>query len=143
MDTSRFESEMENSVIKVSDLLNQTYAHPVLKNHGKSKIRRDMFGNLRPVPRPPSVQVVKTDEFTVTHQHRGRNISTLLDPHLYVNQLLERVSQSVEQKSSNLRVINKERPRYSGKHKLLKGYWNPYLMMHDGRKYAHFANPSI
>jgi len=42
-----------------------------------------------------------------------------------------------------MRLINQGRDKFSGKQKLLKGYWNPYLMMSDKSRYAHYANPYI
>jgi len=40
-----------------------------------------------------------------------------------------------------MKKTNVPREKFSGRHKLLKGYWNPYLMMNDKRKYAQISNP--
>lgn len=61
---SHFDTDMESSYIKVSDLLNRT-VNPAFAG---SKIRRDMFGNLRETPKHMRAKSTENKAFTITEQ---------------------------------------------------------------------------
>jgi hypothetical protein len=97
--------ELEGT-IKVADLINMRTVLP------KSKIRRDMFGNLRPAPRVAKIEVSsKIEGFTQTDQKPKRSIDTLLNPALYV----ERITRIA--KSCDARKVNLLRQKFSGQPK--------------------------
>ena len=122
--------ELEGT-IKVADLINMRAVLP------KSTIRRDMFGNLRPVPRAARIAVEGENEgFAETQQKPKRSIDPLLNPALYV----ERITRIA--KSCDTRKVNLLRQKFSGQQRQL-GYWNPYLKMSDSSKYAQLANPYL
>jgi hypothetical protein len=118
------------ALIKVADLIKDRDVLP------KSTIRRDMFGNLRAAPKYTRIEPEQSnDGFTETLRKPSRDIDPLLDPHLYVAHVT-RVA-----KSADARQVRQARIKFSGRQRALRGYWNPYLMMDDGRKYAQLANP--
>lgn len=121
--------------MKVADLFNRTID---LSARSGSKIRRDMFGNLRAVPEHKKLKAYEPEEtFTRTRRGHDPDLDPLLNPHLYVDNLVERLSHSLD-----VRGVNSTRDKFSGKHGL-KGYWNPYLMMSNRSKYAQISNPNL
>lgn len=129
-----YPAEQESATIKVADLINMRAVLP------KSKIRRDMFGNLRAVPRSTRMMPAEENEgFTLTQQQQTRGLDSLLHPTLYVEHLT-RVARSCDRRGDKWK-INQLRAKFSGRQKSLQGCWNPYLSMRDDRKYAQIANP--
>jgi len=61
----------------------------------KSKIRRDMFGNLLPAPRIARAETINESGFEMTQQRPKRCIDPLLDPHLYVERVV-RIAKSCD-----------------------------------------------
>jgi len=113
-----YDSEIEFKNIKISDLLNKTID---CTQRSGSKIRRDMCGNLRSVPehrlhrvhrRNNISQVNGTDHFIIIRPEQ--DISPLLDPHKYVDDIIYRLS-----RSQDPRPINRYRQKFSEKHKTL------------------------
>lgn len=128
--------EQESATIKVADLINMQAVLP------KSRIRRDMFGNLRAVPNNARMEPAEENNgFTLTQQQRSTALDSLLDPTLYV-QHLTRVARSCDRRGDKWKV-NQLRTKFSGRQKSLQGRWNPYLCMNDERKYARIANPNM
>lgn len=89
--------------------MNQTAPiRPVLTG---SKIRRDMFGNLRAVPRHLSATGPRESAaFKLTPEKPKHNIDALLDANLYVERIVDRLSKTID-----ARTVNKNRQRFSGK----------------------------
>lgn len=124
-----------SGTVKIADLLNKTIDPSASSG---SKIRRDMFGNLRAVPEHKMLRAYEEPE-PLSERRRGHDpdLDPLLNPHLYVDHLVERLSRTLD-----VRGVNHGRKKFSGKHGL-KGYWNPYLMMSDRSKYAQISNPNL
>ena len=131
------DSEIDSSNVKVSDLLSKTIDGGFRR---KSKIRRDMFGNLRAVPEKKVPRTANrfnrthaqgTEAFTITRPQD--DISSLLDPHIYVDDILERLSYSQDP-----RPVNRNRAKFSNRS--LKSNWNPYLSRNDLSMYAQNYN---
>jgi len=124
-----------SGTVKISDLLNRTIDPSACSG---SKIRRDMFGNLRAVPEHKMLRAYEeSDCFIAKRRGHDPELDALFNPHLYVDNLVERLSHTLD-----VRGVNHRRKKFSGKH-VLKGYWNPYLMMSNRSKYAQISNPNL
>ena len=124
-----------SGTVKIADLLNRTIDPSASSG---SKIRRDMFGNLRAVPEHKMLRAYEeSDSFIEKGNGHDPVLDPLLNPHLYVDNLVERLSRTLD-----VRGVNHRRKKFSGNHGL-KGYWNPYLMMSNRSKYAQISNPNL
>lgn len=142
MSHCRYDSDvsMMSGTIKVADLLNQTIDYKTIDHRPArtgSKIRRDMFGNLRAVPNHLRLNFTGPEPFVRTRRGHDPDLDPMLNSHLYVDHLVERLSRTLD-----VRGVNATRQKFSG-NKGLKGYWNPYLMMSNKSKYAQISNPNL
>lgn len=107
-----YPAEQESATIKVADLINMRAVLP------KSKIRRDMFGNLRAVPRSTRMMPAEENEgFTRTQQQQTGGLDSLLNPTLYVEHLT-RMARSCDRRhfsAGDKWKINQLRAKFSGR----------------------------
>ena len=137
-----YESEISSTNIVISDLFNKTVD---CSQRSGSKIRRDMFGNLRAVPEHRLLRNVHrrvnanrtltrhTNNFTSIQPEQ--DILPLLDPHIYVNEIMDRLT-----RSQDPRPVNRYRTKFSERHRNLQTKWNPFLSRNGKSTYAHNYN---
>ena len=88
-----------SGTVKVADLLNRTIDPSACSG---SKIRRDMFGNLRACPEHKMLRAYEeSDFFVIKRSGHDPDLDPLLNPHLYVDNLVERLSRTLDVRGVN------------------------------------------